>query len=468
MQTALIRSGVVAALAVFGLACNQEPAGEPTPTVDVVRAAALGSSDWTVFPTSAIPANATANDSSAVELGVQFSPTLDGTVKGIRFYKGPGNTGTHVGNLWGPTGQLLASATFVNETSTGWQEVRFASPVSVSANVQYVASYHAPVGQYSYTYGTMVSGINASPLVVPSSGGVFQYGSTSSFPSSSWNNSDYGVDVIYTPVANYASCGLPTRPTNLEAAPLAASAVDLSWWGASEGCGESRHNVTHHLVYRDSELIAVLGSGVASFRDNGVAPSTTYRYSVRGRDVNGNVGPSSAPVSVTTGSNTGCTACSLWTSANGPANILYAPYASEYGVKFRSDVAGQVTTVRYYKGMTNSDAHVGHLWAADGTLLGTTATSAGEQEWGWRELTFATPVQIAANTTYVVSYFAPTGYPAYTGNYFVTAGVDAPPLHAPSTPAANGNGLRKTTGGGFPNEATSANYWVDVVFVPAP
>ena len=50
---------------------------------------------------------------------------------GIRFYKAAANTGTHIGNLWTASGQLLASATFTNETASGWQQVNFASPVPI-------------------------------------------------------------------------------------------------------------------------------------------------------------------------------------------------------------------------------------------------------------------------------------------------------------------------------------------------
>ena len=48
----------------------------------------------------------------AVELGVKFTPDVNGAVNGVRFYKSAGNTGTHVGNLWTAGGQLLGTATF--------------------------------------------------------------------------------------------------------------------------------------------------------------------------------------------------------------------------------------------------------------------------------------------------------------------------------------------------------------------
>ena len=104
--------------------------------------------DYTIWSPSTLPEPFWATeDSGAVELGVKFRTDVAGTVKGIRFYKGPGNTGTHIGNLWTATGSQLASATFVAETASGWQQVNFTDPVTISANTNYVASYFAPAGQ---------------------------------------------------------------------------------------------------------------------------------------------------------------------------------------------------------------------------------------------------------------------------------------------------------------------------------
>ena len=68
---------------------------------------------------------------------------------GIRFYKGNGITGTHTGSLWSETGTLLATGTFTNETLSGWQVLQFSSPVAISANTTYVASYNTDTGAYS-------------------------------------------------------------------------------------------------------------------------------------------------------------------------------------------------------------------------------------------------------------------------------------------------------------------------------
>src|SRR6185436_15537808 len=104
----------------------------------------------TLFSASALPAVADVFDESPVELGLKFRADVNGFVKGVRFYKSDANTGTHVGNLWAATGGApLATATFTNETPSGWQEVLFNVPVAVSANTTYVVSYHTNVGHYS-------------------------------------------------------------------------------------------------------------------------------------------------------------------------------------------------------------------------------------------------------------------------------------------------------------------------------
>src|SRR6185295_9541410 len=77
---------------------------------------------------------ADAGDASAVELGVKFRADVDGFVSGVRYYKSAANSGTHIGNLWSTAGAKLATATFANETATGWQIVLFSAPVAVTAN----------------------------------------------------------------------------------------------------------------------------------------------------------------------------------------------------------------------------------------------------------------------------------------------------------------------------------------------
>ena len=162
-------------------------------TVNVSTPGILSASLW---PSTTVPGTVDSGDGSAVELGVQFTSSTAGVITGVKFYKSANNTGTHVGNLWTSSGSLLASATFTNETASGWQTVTFAQPVAIQANTTYVASYYTSAGHYSDDSGYFATAYSAPPLQALASGGVYVYSSSSAFPAQVWNASNYWVDVI--------------------------------------------------------------------------------------------------------------------------------------------------------------------------------------------------------------------------------------------------------------------------------
>ncbi|MFO1103309.1 MAG: DUF4082 domain-containing protein [Methylocystis sp.] len=169
-------------------------------TIGAAGAAVAGATDSpkSLFSTSDAPATVTVNDPSPVELGVRFTSASEGRIVGMRFYKGPLNTGVHTANLWDASGRLLATATFLGETASGWQTVSFAAPITIAANTIYVVSYHSD-GYYSANEGFFESGYANAPLTAPGGGnGVYAYGAGSSFPSSSYNSTNYWVDVLYS------------------------------------------------------------------------------------------------------------------------------------------------------------------------------------------------------------------------------------------------------------------------------
>jgi VCBS repeat-containing protein len=146
-------------------------------------------------------------DTSAVELGVRFRADVDGFVTGVRFYKGAANVGTHVGSLWTASGsQRLASATFTNETSQGWQQVLFDTPVAIAGGVTYVASYFAPNGRFARDRPGLSQAVITPPLTAAADGeggagnGVFKLGA--GFPNQSLGATNYWVDVVFTTTAS--------------------------------------------------------------------------------------------------------------------------------------------------------------------------------------------------------------------------------------------------------------------------
>src|SRR5438874_2243462 len=124
--------------AVIGVAQLFPGFATPTP----VRAQAAPACPCTIFAPSAAPVTANGGDVNSVEVGVKFRADTDGFITGVRFYKMAVNTSSHVGSLWTRAGTLLASATFTAESASGWQQVTFSSPVAITANTTYVASYH--------------------------------------------------------------------------------------------------------------------------------------------------------------------------------------------------------------------------------------------------------------------------------------------------------------------------------------
>lgn len=335
--------------------------------------AGSGAAQTSAFPTSAVPAIASAEDTTSVELGVKFRTTQNGTITGIRFYKGSSNRGTHVATLWSASGAPLAKATFSNETATGWQEVRFASPVAVIANTTYVASYFAPLGGYSKNERFFATAVTNGPIRLLSDSesrgnGVYRYGA-SGFPTQTYNQSNYWVDVVF---------------------------------------------------------------------QTATAP------------------PPPPPV---------LTSSSIWSTSATPAQTASADTQGvEVGMKFRTTVNGVISGVRFYKGSGNAGTHVGNLWSKSGTMLGR-VTFTNETNSGWQEARFATPVAVSANTTYIVSYFAPQGRYAKNEGFFASATTNGS-LRALADGEDGPNGVyRYAAATTFPNSTfASSNYWVDVVF----
>ncbi|WGV27943.1 DUF4082 domain-containing protein [Halotia branconii] len=434
-----------------------------------------------IWNSSATPANPSTPDPNAVELGVKFQSDISGFITGIRFYKGSGNTGTHIGNLWSSTGTQLATATFSNETALGWQQVNFSTPVAITADTTYVASYHAPNGNYASDNGFFASsGVDNPPLHLLRNGvdggnGVYKYGATG-FPNQSYQSSNYWVDIVFA-----SSTGPDTTaPTVTTKSPNSGATAVTTGTNVtatfSEGMDSATINTnTFELRNSSNALVAATISYNTANRTATLTPSSplansmTYTTTVKGgstgvKDLAGNALTANLTWSFTTVA-TGSSS-TIWSPATTPT-VLADPdnVPIELGVKFRSDVSGFITGIRFYKSTANTGTHVGTLWSSTGTQLAT-ATFTNESGSGWQQVNFSTPVAITANTTYVASYHTNVGRYSVDQGYFASTGVDNPPLHALSNGSSGGNGIYNYSANpAFPNSTFgSSNYWVDVVF----
>ena len=195
-------------------------------------------------------------------------------------------------------------------------------------------------------------------------------------------------------------------------------------------------------------------------------PTTTGIFNFTGRvsDVGSPVQTTNKALSITIV--TVSTVVTIWPNTTVPELVDGgADDAVELGVKFRSDVAGTINGIRFYKATANTGTHIGNLWASDGTLLAT-ATFSSETASGWQQALFAAPVAIASNTVYMASYHANSGHYSADVDYFYGKGMDSPPLHALATGVSGVNGVYAYGANSvFPNQTwNAANYWVDVVF----
>ena len=252
------------------------------------------------------PGTIDSGNTSATEVGVKFKVDAFGYVTGIRFYKASLNTGTHIGSLWSSNGQLLASATFTDESASGWQQVNFAQPVALNKDTTYIASYFAPKGHYSadggYFYTTpelgsapTITDVDSPPLhaVRNSNGignGVFTKSGTSTFPTSSSEASNYYVDPVFTPQSFTTP---PGSVSNVNATAGYASAT-VSWSAPTTGDPATAYTITPYVGSTAQTPTTVPGNPApTSATISGLTNGTTYTFTVTASNPAG-TGPESA------------------------------------------------------------------------------------------------------------------------------------------------------------------------------
>jgi VCBS repeat-containing protein len=421
-----------------------------------------------LFSGSATPAIVNTTDEGAVELGVRFQTSVAGTVTGVRFYKSSLDTGTHTGELWSSTGVKLATVTFSNETASGWQSATFSTPITLTPGQVYTVSYHTNVGHYSSTNNYFTSNVVSGPLTALANGnGVFTYGSSSLYPTDTFQATNFWVDVMFNPsgpVPNQSPVAgsdvgpnlTQNTPTTITAASLIANDSDpdgdpliiTAVSGASHG------TVTLNVQANPQN------NTITFTPDAGYTGQASFSYTIsdgRGGTATANVNlsvlaPGTAPVS-------------LFSASNAPAGSFNDGQQLEVGMMFTSSVTGQITALKFYRSAGDTGPDVLDLWSTTGVNLAT-VTFNNTTASGWQTVALPTPVTISANTTYIASYHS-TGAYVTTNNYFTT-----PITSGPLTAISTGNGVFSyggtSTTGIFPtNTWNASNYWADVVFVPS-
>ena len=301
---------------------------------------------------------------------MRFRSSVNGFVTGLRFFKGASNTGTHVGNLWSSAGALLATATFTGESPTGWQTVTLSSPIAVTANTVYVASYFAPNGGYAASLNYFASsGVTSGPLYLLRDGesggnGLYRYGASSGFPTETFQSTNYWVDVVFTttgitpdttppavagmtPTSGATDVPVSTTVTATFSEPLDATTV-------SSGTFELRDSgnalVTTTVSYSPGTSTATLTPSTP------LAAATTYTATVRGgatdpriKDLAGNALAQNEVWTFSTGAVAGCVGNPIVVENCQPGNP-----ASEWDVSGVGDpsIQGFATNISVNRGGT--------------------------------------------------------------------------------------------------------------------
>ncbi|HEX6257853.1 MAG TPA: DUF4082 domain-containing protein [Candidatus Saccharimonadales bacterium] len=426
------------------------------------------------------PYNTNVGDSSAINVGVKFEVRGAPYVQGVKFYKTTANTGTHIAHLYDVTTSTdLASATFTSETSSGWQSVNFGSNVQVRDDHVYMVWVSMPNGNYAadsayaggnnFFDGSIAVGQfgNSEDVVKIPAGnsGVYSYTSNDATVPSNATTANYWV----TPVVGDATN--PGNSSGYSSSHSGGRTISWSTTGVDTNSATSAGAITRtKLVRQQGEIVDVLGyiSGSnSSITDVTATAGTSYTYTVTNVDACGNNSSGSSVMS-NTGSAQSYT--TLFGSTTPSATDTGQTDPVTVGMRWNTSTAGNVAGVRIYRASgvypTGTTPLTVGLWDTSGNLLASRSLLPGNQQSGWINVAFSSPVSVSANTDYVVGYYSPNGREEYTNDVFDSA-VTNGSLTAPADTVGARNGVYSANSTmSYPSTASPNNTWygVDVNF----
>ncbi|MES1024409.1 N,N-dimethylformamidase beta subunit family domain-containing protein [Gloeocapsa sp. BRSZ] len=413
----------------------------------------------TIFTTQT-PSIPNASDGVPYELGMKFRSAKAGEITAIRYWKAANETGSHVGKIWTATGTLLSSVTFTNESTSGWQQQTLNTPQSIAANTTYVISVNAN-SHFPITYNGLETTVTNGDLSSVADGNNGVFASQGSFPSSSYQNSNYFRDVVFVVTSsqtitkvsgdNQTGTAGTTLPAPLvaqvkDAAGNPQSGVTINFTVDSGGGSVSP---TSAVTDTNGQASTVLTLGAAPGAIEPVINTVSATAS----------GIGSVTFSATANPTGNPTTQTLFTNQVPGISNASDGVAYELGTKFQSSAGGQITAIRYWKAPSETGTHVGKIWTAGGQVLAT-VNFTNESASGWQQQELSTPVYIDPNTTYVVSVNCNSHF-ALTYNQLANSVVNGP-----LRTVADGNNGVYGSFNSFPTSSyQNSNYFRDIVFI---
>ncbi|HET9889648.1 MAG TPA: DUF4082 domain-containing protein [Mycobacterium sp.] len=208
-----------------------------------------------------------ATDAASYELGTEFLVNQTITITAVRVWSGasPGSYSGRQGRIWTNGGALLGTAAMPTNLPSGWQTYNLATPLVRPAGSRFVVSFSS-----GGNYGTLPHGLDSD--VVSADGAVTAVGvnnstngngvfttSPTSFPTRDFNNTFYGIDVVYS----LGGGSTPPTVTNVSAvqngngqvasaitatggsAGLTGATYNWSWGDGTTTTGQLSNTATH-------------------------------------------------------------------------------------------------------------------------------------------------------------------------------------------------------------------------------
>ena len=170
--------------------------------------------------------SSTAATPAPVVVGVKFTADTDGSIAGLRFYKAAANTGTHVGTLYSSTGTARRAGDVHGRERNRLadREVRLAGRDHGGHDLR----RQLPGAERSLLGDRRGVQLRAARQrrrctrlpTATSQNGVYAYSGTAAFPVSSYNATNYWVDVLFAPSRGVA---VRLRPSSSRLPPRRVS-----------------------------------------------------------------------------------------------------------------------------------------------------------------------------------------------------------------------------------------------------
>lgn len=200
---------VVTAMTAGGVLIARTGPTDPPATVSADPPTTVSALPETARPQTTV----LAVDANPVDLGLRFSVAVEGTVLGLRLYRGDDDVAARPARLWAPDGTVLAELRFAAPEEAGWQRALFDVPIPVQSGGTYTASYRATDGYLADAgYFSAEAAPDTGTLLRPDpvAAGVFGYGETTVAPTQSVEGTNYWIDVLFLPATNSVPSSAPT------------------------------------------------------------------------------------------------------------------------------------------------------------------------------------------------------------------------------------------------------------------